>query len=537
MSDLRARTVCELLEMLKDFQVRIEALLWSASDKFKQSEESEWNEDLFQEGMGLLTGAETLRKKLESTSEELESRLDPKTLNELDVLLAHGRGSNEQRWYRKDITTRTVPVTGTIDEILPVALENLLSRVPQHWWNEQRLLAKAQQQELLDQPLLLCGGKRWGTDFTKLHKYGYYLALADAYLKRDPWLDIYSAAMGVPQICCLGTSLESLKGVPGAGRKIRQLSKAPSAETDARIFELLVAAAFVHMGHDLSFAERTFAKTPDLRLHDMPFPTVIECKRKQVLNTYEIEEFQIIRSVFSILCSERERLGLMGELSIDFKKEIVNLPVKVILQGIRDLTNSLSPFNSKETEWGSIYLRPVAVSKKLEPTRLYSPEFLRDVFGLNLELGDYDGICSIVGNNEFPVVDKAEMPLLMKWSSNTAAAVTRKTQTIRNLWIEAVDQIPTGEAGLIYLAYEEGHRPRLADARTDVIRRLADTIYFKRRAISVPMTVISRLFPNVLMEGRPDLIENVIPLVSGGKDDYDFWTADMPTLIFVPKKI
>ena len=87
---------------------------------------------------------------------------------------------------------------------------------------------------------------------------------------------------------------------------------------------------------------------------------------------------------------------------------------------------------------------------------------------------------------------------------------------------------------MIYLAYEEGHRPSLADARTDAIRDLADSIYFKRRAISIPMTVISRLFPNVVIEGRPDLIESAIPLVDGDKDDYDFWTAEMPTRIFTP---
>ena len=123
----------------------------------------------------------------------------------------------------------------------------------------------------------------------------------------------------------------------------------------------------------------------------------------------------------------------------------------------------------------------------------------------------------------------------MKWRSNSEAAKEKKLQTIKTLWIEAVDQIPTGEAGLIYLAYEEGHRPSLADARTDAIRDLARTIYFKRRAIRIPMTVISRLFPNLMLEGRPDLIESAIPFVYGDKEDYDFWTEEMPTRVFTPR--
>ena len=72
----------------------------------------------------------------------------------------------------------------------------------------------------------------------------------------------------------------------------------------------------------------------------------------------------------------------------------------------------------------------------------------------------------------------------------------------------------------------------MADARTDAIRELSETIYFDRRAIAIPMTVISRLYPNVIHEGRPDFIESSIPLASGGKDNYDFWTQEMPTRVF-----
>ena len=192
----------------------------------------------------------------------------------------------------------------------------------------------------------------------------------------------------------------------------------------------------------------------------------------------------------------------------------------------------MSPYAAKETEWGAIHLKPVAVSQEFERTRLYSPEFLEMVFQIDLELDEFDGICAVTRNNQFPEVDRAELPFLMKWRSNSEAATKRKLETIEYLWIEAVDQVPTGEAGLIYLAYEEGHRPLLADARTNAIRRLADTIYFKRRGIVIPMTLISRLFPNVVLEGRPDLIESTIPFVQGDKDNYDFWTEEMPTHVF-----
>ena len=532
--DLRAKTDDELVAILNQTLESTASLASSASEKFKQSELAEWDESLYLEGRELIEEVRRLFEQSAPVHEELERRHSQK-VQELEIAdPASQARKHDQRWYRKDLTTRTMPTTGEMDEFLPQALENLLSRVPKSWWREQRSLANEMQQYAALQPLLLCGRERWGTDFTTLHKYAYYLNVADSHLKKEPLLDIFAAARAVPQIFYLGISLEILKGVKGAGQKLRELYSAPSTETDARILELLVAAAFARMGHEVAFIETSAGKTADLRLYGMPIPIVIECKRRQAINAYEGKEFSIIHSVFAALAAERLKLGLVGELSIDFRQEIICLPVAGIVQSIRDITKSLSPYAEKETEWGTLHLRPVAISKDLEPTRLYSPRFLEEVFGIDLELGEFDGICAVSKNNQTPIVDRAELPFTMTWTSNSEAAKERKMQTVRNLWIEAVDQIPTGEAGLIYLAYEEGHRPSLADARTDAIRNLVDSIYFKRRAISIPMTVISRLFPNVVLEGRPDLIESAIPLVDGDRDDYDFWTAEMPTRIFTP---
>ena len=58
------------------------------------------------------------------------------------------------------------------------------------------------------------------------------------------------------------------------------------------------------------------------------------------------------------------------------------------------------------------------------------------------------------------------------------------------------------------------------------------TMYYKRRAISIPMIMISRLFPNVVLEGCPDLIESTIPFAVGGKENYGFWTQSMPTQVY-----
>ena len=80
-----------------------------------------------------------------------------------------------------------------------------------------------------------------------------------------------------------------------------------------------------------------------------------------------------------------DKLGLIGELIIDFKQEMVNLPVAEIVQDVRDITKSLSLYATKEIEWGTIALRPVSISTTFESTRPYSPDFLENVFGVDLE--------------------------------------------------------------------------------------------------------------------------------------------------------
>lgn len=531
--DLQAQTVDELGAILREIMHRADVLVQLASEKFKESELAGWDESLYQHGRELLVESRKLFDETAPVAEEVERRVGPEVFEELmGVAAARPRGF-DQRWYRKDLTTSTVPTTSDMDEILPWALENLLSRVPGSWWRHQQSLLNEERRNAVLQPLLLCGRERRGMDFNTVHRYAYYLSVAGDHLRKQPLLDMYTAARAVPQICSLGMSLEHLKDVKGADLKLRELCRGSSSQADATIFELLVAAAFARMGYDVVFVETASAKTPDLRIHGLPIPLVAECKRRQPLNAYELREFSIIREVFSTLCAEREELGLVGEVAIDIEQELVNLPAASIVQSIRDMTRTLSPYAAVETEWGSIHLKATTVSTDFEPTRLYSPEFLHWVFGIDLELDDFDGICAIAKNSQFPVVDRAELPFLMKWTSNSEAARERKLQTVRNLWIEAVDQIPTGEAGLIYLAYEEGHRPALADARTDALRALVNDIYFKRRAIAMPMTVVSRLLPNVVSEGRPDFIESTIPLVDGEQDEFDFWTEEMPTRVFV----
>ena len=59
----------------------------------------------------------------------------------LEELMQEPQGRSnplDRRWYREDLTTQTVPSTHDMDEMLPQALENLLSEVSPSWLRHQQ---------------------------------------------------------------------------------------------------------------------------------------------------------------------------------------------------------------------------------------------------------------------------------------------------------------------------------------------------------------------------------------------------------------
>jgi hypothetical protein len=96
--------------------------------------------------------------------------------------------------------------------------------------------------------------------------------------------------------------------------------------------------------------------------------------------------------------------------------------------------------------------------RSVTETRLYSPEYLEEVFGWAAHQDEWVGIlCEI----EPPARVDVEMfmrPLCLKWRSDSEEALLKKARGIKSLWADAIKQIPDGEMGFIYVAYPEGSR-------------------------------------------------------------------------------
>src|SRR5262249_34821701 len=146
--------------------------------------------------------------------------------------------------------------------------------------------------------------------------------------------DIYAGGRLLPEIAALCLALDALKEVRGGLTKMRELATAPSDEFHSRVFELLVAAGCAALGRDVEFLQPGVAKTADLRLHDMGFPAVLECKRQSALAAYEKREIGRVREVFSAMAGRRQALGLVGDLQIVFTEDAEQIPANEIIAAV-----------------------------------------------------------------------------------------------------------------------------------------------------------------------------------------------------------
>jgi hypothetical protein len=118
------------------------------------------------------------------------------------------------------------------------------------------------------------------------------------------------------------------------------------------------------------------------------------------------------------------------------------------------------------TRWGSFRIRRLPYFDTIPRTRLYSPDFISCVFGWHVLENEWDGLFCEVESPTKIMVNSYRMPLCLKWRSETEEALTKRSRGIGSLWTNAIKQIPPGEIGFIYIAYPEGGRPAIANART-----------------------------------------------------------------------
>lgn len=429
-----------------------------------------------------------------------------------------------------------VQPTGHLDDYAQVALERLLHLVDPDWLRAEAQKPYRLGSQFLSRPLHFVNGARvgMGGDGPGPQRYARMLLACQDHLSKRADLDFFAAATFVPELAVLGTSLDEIGQLgPEADRKLRNLPFMPDDLVSATVYELLVGAACVRRGLQLSMLpEDRSRKVPDYRITNLGgIPAVIECKRRLGLTKYELEEAKLVEKLFCNIYSPLHEEGIHGIIEASFR-----LPLRSvgIAEFVRDVLANISQDQDREpteTSWGSLAFRRLEYCGAISETRLYSPEFLQRVFDWDSFQDEWDGLLCEVEAPWRITVKRFRMPLCLKWRSESTEALTKKARGITSLWADALKQIPDGDMGFIYIAYPEGSRSALADARTREILQAASESWYHRWSVRVPVTIVSRLYARALGPGCPDLIESSLP---GAAENDEFLLTKLPYLVFTP---
>jgi len=477
-----------------------------------------------------------VHQDLDSQSEQLKSKIqaefgvDDEFLRAIESL---NRPELEGNYWNSDI--QKVPTNVRLEDVVACGYERLMETVDSNWLREQAKCRYRQQYD--DRPnshyqLHIVGRQRLLAESSPAspQRFAQMLLLCEDFLSGRDDLDFFDAPMLVCEAAALGNSLSEISELGlEAKRKLQSLPSETSRDVASTVFELLVGAACVRNGLAAEMLEASNnKKTPDFRVHGLVVPMVLECKRRLGLNRYSEREARQVEKLYSAANELFERFHPLVEIT--FTEEVFGVSPESFVQSIARLCESYDDDTEESTNWGRIRLRRLPSIQGCSQTRVYSPVFLQEVFDWNHVESEWDGLyCQIEPTNS-PVINKVSWPRGMKWRCDADRSLLKKARGLTSLWAEAVQQIPAGERGCVYIAYTEGMRGAIADART---QHLIDTVQerelFHKATVGVPLTVVDRLYPQSLGNGGIELIESAIPLTLDG---FDFMLDDWPLQIF-----
>lgn len=507
--------VKKVVDEIKELETQIGRLCQKvalARREYFQGEKTEKGkkhlESLEEEGEGL-------SKKYSSLVKELQWIAGvPDHLLEAFEEERYGGTEGEVAIQRRELTTGEVPPTGFIEDELPAALEHIYRLLDQNWLKEQRRAYSKIQNPFIESSLSLVRGIRIESEFPPIHRFAQAVFACEEHLENKTNADIFAAALLVPQTASLGAHLPFLNYVRReTDDRVEHLWRGRSEEVDSTVFELLVATSCAALGRTVEFLKATDEKTPDIRVHDYPFPLVVECKRKRVLSDYEVGEERRMQLLFRLLGKAASAKGMWGIFDLELAVEAGKAPLDEIVDC--SVRQRLAASHEKATSylWGSIAFRELPKNLRGPKTRLYSPLFLTQVFSWDCDLPTHDGIICRIASPKEPIIDFAREPIAMVWKSSSEEAVRKRSWSPINLFGDATNQVPGGEVGIIYVCYQEGARESFADRRTHgYITGISQWVH--SAAIRLPVSFLIRIYPRVLSHGAPDLIENGVSFMS-----------------------
>ena len=438
----------------------------------------------------------------------------------------------EDRYWRKDVLG--VQPTGDLDSSAAAGLEALTALVDPAWLADQAQRGHRLSDDFQTLPLHLVGSVRLNPSAQRPQRFAQMLLVARDHLNKVNTLDFFGTPTFVAEVAALGTRLDAIRDLgPEATTKLRRLPSLTDDEVSSTIYELLVGTAGVIKGLSLEMLPTDgVAKTPDLTDSTaLAFQPASSARGDSICPDMSLGKRNTYRRWTDAIGPALAETHSSVEAS--FTAEPLSLTAREFSAFVTPLLFRGSERRVSEAPWGTVAIETLPYTLDIPWTRTYAPNFLSAVFGWHPDDGEWDGLSCQVDPMPSIMVRRVKNPRCLKWVTRSATATLKKSRSITSLWGRAIQQLPTGELGFVYIAYPEGHRGEVADARTREILEACQR-WKHRWSISVGATVVNRLYPRTLSVGMPDLIESTIPIVAEGDEHF---LRMLPNCVFVPPPV
>jgi hypothetical protein len=429
-------------------------------------------------------------------------------------------GDPVDRTARASVRATEIAPTGTLEVLTPPGLEFLRRTVPRDWLDQQLALGTARlERTYLSEPVVLVRGMRVASERRPMHRLAQSVAVCEDFLREAPDFDWHAGALLVPQVAALGQRVAELRAVEGeVDARIASLWRDASTMMDSTCYELFVATACVRMGRRVEFLTATQHKTPDLRVHDLLLPLTVECKRRARLVQADLEEDAWARALYPAARRAFVSRDLTGTVALHLTAPFDRVSPSDLEDAAVRLRRSKGMPKPLAYPWGTLTYTQAPRRTRMAPTRLYSPYYLARVFAWDTDLPRADGIVCQARTPRGFIVDEAREPFAVTWTQDEPTWRRKRVRGPVALLGDAIRQIPTGEAAVIYLCYQEVDREEVADERMEVLKqRFHD--WTLDRHIHVPVLLVTRLIPRAVADGAPDLIDTGVRFTSATMGD------------------
>jgi hypothetical protein len=163
---------------------------------------------------------------------------------------------------------------------------------------------------------------------------------------------------------------------------------------------------------------------------------------------------------------------------------VAGIRAEDVCKDMQDLWSGLNPFRERQFEWGCADWRHLAPEIVL-PTRLkaFCPLYLKQFIPSDGNDEGWDGLFLLVKDQFGPFADNVKMPLCVRWRLESAEDQASLARNVVRLLGEAIQQIPHGETGILYIGYVDS-----LNSRPVSIVQLPTVRY----ALSTPRTVVDQ---------------------------------------------